>query len=112
VPTTTLTGPELLAAEELPDPAALDVVALEVLDDELLLPPQALIATAATAVSSHAADGLTYLFTDPPPEVRVPRPHNLIPSRRGCEQVPWRRPTPNQGSTTAGGGWLRLSRAI
>jgi hypothetical protein len=63
VPTTTLIGPELLPPELA---AALDVAALELLDDELL-PPHAAIASAATAVSSHAANGLTYLFTDPPP---------------------------------------------
>jgi hypothetical protein len=79
--------------EELPVPADDEVAAeLDVapaapeLDDELL-PPHAAIASAATPVSSDAANGLTYLFTDPPPEVRVPRAHNLIPSRRRCERV-------------------------
>jgi hypothetical protein len=41
------------------------------LDDELL-PPQAAIAPAANTASSPAAHGLTYLLTDPPPEVVFP----------------------------------------
>jgi hypothetical protein len=70
-----------LVAELEPLPAAADE-----LDDELL-PPQAAMTPAANTASSPAAHGLTYLLTDPPPEVRVPRAHSLIPSELRCERV-------------------------
>jgi hypothetical protein len=44
----------------------------ELLLDDELLPPQAAIAPAANTASSPAAHGLTYLLTDPPPEVVFP----------------------------------------
>jgi hypothetical protein len=67
-----------------PPPAAAELL---VFDDDELLPPQAARTLAANTASSTAAHGLTYLLTDPPPEVRVPRAHSLIPSERRCERV-------------------------
>jgi hypothetical protein len=68
--------PPLLPPDE-PVPAAelvaeLDPVpaAAELLDE--LLPPQAAMTPAANTASSPAAHGLTYLLTDPPPEVVFP----------------------------------------
>jgi hypothetical protein len=88
VPETTVTLPPLLPPDvpvlapvlvpEL-EPVAAGLEAEPLLDDELL-PPQAAMAPAANTASSEAAHGLTYLLTDPPPEVRVPRAHSLIPS--------------------------------
>jgi len=57
------------AADELDDAAGAE----ELLEDDELLEPQAAIASAAAAASRIPAHGRTYLFTDPPPEVRVPR---------------------------------------
>jgi hypothetical protein len=77
-------------ADEVPDDVAdaLDVAPAEddELDEELLL-PHAPITIAAITVSSVAANGLTYLFTDPPPRGRVPRLDNVFPSGVGCESA-------------------------
>jgi hypothetical protein len=64
-----------------PEPVPVLAGAADVLllDDELL-PPQAAMTPAANTASSPAAHGLTYLLTDPPPEVRVPRAHSVIPT--------------------------------
>src|ERR1700753_2401485 len=58
------------------------------------LPPQAAMTPAANTASSPAAHGLTYLLTDPPPEVRVPRAHSVIPSELRCERVVQHLPAP------------------
>jgi hypothetical protein len=78
----------VLAAVLVPElvPVAAGAADVLLLDDELL-PPQAAMAPAANTASSDAAHGLTYLLTDPPPEVRVPRAHSLIPSALRCERV-------------------------
>src|ERR1700742_108738 len=70
----------------------------ELLDE--LLPPQAAMTPAANTASSPAAHGLTYLLTDPPPEVRVPRAHSLIPSAVRCERVLQHVRTPDHRATT------------
>jgi hypothetical protein len=90
VPINRLTVPPDALPDGADDAAELDVLAAaadddDVLDDDPLL-PHAPIASAATAASSAPAHGLTYLFTDPPPEVRVvPRPHNVLLKPGGCE---------------------------
>jgi hypothetical protein len=68
VPITRLTDPP-----ELPEPPLADVELLVAPDppaelDELDEPPQAASASEAMTASSSALDGLTYLFTDPPPK--------------------------------------------
>jgi hypothetical protein len=75
VPISRLTVPPEALPDDADVAAELDVLDAaadddDVLDDDPLL-PQAPIASAATAASSPPAHGLTYLFTDPPPEVRV-----------------------------------------
>src|SRR6201999_2855434 len=90
----------VLAPVPVPEAELLPVAAglAELLLDELL-PPQAAMAPAANTASSPAAHGLTYLLTDPPPEVRVPRAHSLIPSVLRCEWVLQHVASPNQRST-------------
>jgi len=89
VPISRLTvPPDALPDDDADVAAELDVLAAaddELLDDEPLL-PQAPIASAAIAASSPPAHGLTCLFNDPPPEVRVvPRPNNVLLKPGGCE---------------------------